>query len=212
MTAGRASDKGAKEYAHDEATIQFYTAEAPVYVASGVDRVNSRLGSFLARLPRGARILELGCGGGRDAQAMIAAGFDVEPTDGVSEIARRAEERLSRAVRVMRFDELDAESTYDAAWASASLLHVPRSALPGVLTRIFRALRPGGFHFSSYKSGGGEGRDGFGRYYNYPTREELEAAYRASADWEVVEVEEYQGGGYDDRQGPWLAITVRKPE
>jgi hypothetical protein len=37
-----------------------------------------------------------------------AAGFDVDPTDGTPEIARKAEERLGRSVRVMRFDELDA--------------------------------------------------------------------------------------------------------
>jgi SAM-dependent methyltransferase len=198
--------------AHDSTTLSFYSAEAPVYVSSGKDLVNRRLRGFLDLLPPGARILELGCGGGRDAEAMIAAGFDVEPTDGTLEIARKAEERLGRAVRVMRFDELAAENAYDAVWASASLLHVPRPALPGVLGLIFRALKPGGMHFASYKGGGTEGRDTHGRYYNYPSRADLEKAYSASADWKTVSVEEYVGGGYDGRQGPWLAMTARRPE
>jgi cyclopropane fatty-acyl-phospholipid synthase-like methyltransferase len=47
-------------------------------------------------LQPGARILELGCGGGRDAEAMVAAGFEVDPTDGTPEIARKAEERLGK--------------------------------------------------------------------------------------------------------------------
>jgi SAM-dependent methyltransferase len=92
----------------DSVTLDFYSASAAVYVASGARGVSRNLPSFLDLLPSGARILELGCGGGRDAEAMIAAGFDVDPTDGTPEIARKAEERLGRRVRVMRFDELDA--------------------------------------------------------------------------------------------------------
>jgi hypothetical protein len=78
-------------------------------------------------------------------------------------IARKAEERLGRRVRMMRFDELDALEVYDAIWASASLLHVPRSSLPQILALIFKALKPGGLHFASYKGGDAEGRDRYGR-------------------------------------------------
>lgn len=197
--------------ARDATTLRFYADEAPVYAASGPGSVSRWLGDFLALLPPGARILELGCGGGRDAEAMISAGFDVDPTDGTPEIARQAEERLGRAVRVLRFDEIDASAAYDAIWASASLLHVPREALPHVLGLVFQALKPGGLHFASYKGGGQEGRDRFGRYFNYLSRQQVEHAYRQSAAWEVLSVTEYVGGGYDGRQGPWVAITVRRP-
>src|SRR5712672_2085500 len=129
----------------DIVTLDFYSASAPVYVASGTRGVSRNLPSFLDLLPSGTRILELGCGGGRDAEAMIAAGFDVDPTDGTPEIARKAEERLGRRVRVMRFDELDALEVYDAIWASASLLHVPRSSLPQILALVFKALKPAAY-------------------------------------------------------------------
>ena len=74
---------------------------------------------------------------------MIAAGFDVDPTDGTPEIVRIAEERLGRPVRVVHFDKLDALETYDAIWANASLLHVPRSFLPQILALVFQALKTG---------------------------------------------------------------------
>ena len=80
---------------------------------------------------------------------MIAAGFDVDPTDGTPEIARKAEERLGRCVRVTCFDELDAREVYDAIWANASLLHVPRSSLPEILALVFEALKPDGLHFAA---------------------------------------------------------------
>lgn len=196
---------------HDEATLRFYAQEAPQYAA--VEWADTaQLDAFLDRLRPGAEILELGCGGGRQTAAMLARGFAVEPTDGVPEMAAEAEARLGRPVAVMRFDQLDAVERYDAVWANACLLHVPREGLPAILSRIFDALKPGGYHFASFKSGGAEGRDGFGRYYNYPTPTEIEALYAEAGDWDVVALEEGQGGGYDGRPAPWVAVTLRKDE
>jgi SAM-dependent methyltransferase len=194
----------------DPATLAFYATEAPVYTARGTDGASRPLERFLGRLTPGCRILELGCGGGRDAALMISQGFDVEPTDGVAEIAAQAEARLGRPVRVMRFDQLDAVEAYDAIWASATLLHVPRGGLSAILTRIWHALKPGGWHEASYKGGGREGRDRFDRYFNYPTRAEIKGYYAESAPWEFARIEEGLGGGYDGQQGPWVNVTVRK--
>ena len=198
--------------ARDRVTLDFYSASAPIYLGSGTRGASRHLLPFLNLLPPQARILELGCGGGRDAAVMIAAGFDVDPTDGTPEIVRIAEERLGRPVRVVHFDKLDALETYDAIWANASLLHVPRSFLPQILALVFQALRPGGIHFASYKGGGAEGRDRYGRYFNYLSREDVTEAYRKSGPWEVVSVTESLGGGYDGRQGPWVAVVVRRPD
>ncbi len=194
----------------DPETLAFYAKEAPVYTASGPKGEARHLADFLERVRAGASILELGCGGGRDAEYMIAQGFLVEPTDGVPEIAAQAQARLDRPVRVMQFHELMAEAQYDAIVASASLLHVPRSGLTDIVHRIWRALKPGGWHVASFKGGGTEGRDAFGRYFNYLSRTDLEAHYMAAGSWPSMEIVEGIGGGYDGKQGPWLQIVVRK--
>ena len=165
---------------------------------------------FLKRLPQGARILDLGCGGGRDSADMIRQGFRVEPTDGVPAMADKAAQHLGRPVSVLRFDQLEAREIYDAVWANASLLHVPRPALPDVLARIWRALKPEGWHFASFKTGTAEGRDRFDRYFNYPSVEHLRAAYEEAGPWSVREATAYEGGGYDGRKGPWAAMVYRK--
>jgi hypothetical protein len=85
------------------------------------------------------------------------------------------------------------------------------SSLPQILALVFKALKPGGLHFASYKGGGAEGRDRYGRYFNYLSREDVTEAYRRSGPWEVVSVTEYLGGGYDGQQGPWVAVTLRRP-
>jgi SAM-dependent methyltransferase len=195
---------------YDKATLRFYADEAPVYTASGKDGVNRHLHAFLDNLAPRARILELGCGGGRDCAAMLERGFDVDPTDGVAAMARKAETRIGRPVRVMRFDELDASGEYDAVWASASLLHVPRRRLSTILSLIHRALKPGGLHYASFKAGGREGRDRRGRYFNYLTLDEAKAAYAASGEWSIISAEEHIGGGYEGVSWPWVAIVVKR--
>lgn len=195
----------------DSATLRFYAEAAPTYTASNPGGANRNLATFLEKLKPGSRILELGCGGGRDAEAMLAAGFDVDPTDGVAEMAREAERRLRRHVRIMQFDELDAVETYDAIWASASLLHVPRKGLPHVLALICRALKPGGWHFASYKTGIASDRDTHGRYFSFLSRGELLDLYCQSADWKIESVQSYTGGSYGGDPTPWIAVTARKP-
>src|SRR5438128_989788 len=123
----------------DDATIHFYRENVAAYVKRPQDRF-VRLQRFLAELPCGASVLELGCGSGRHAAEMTAAGFDVRPTDGSPEMAAEAARRLGRQVGTLRFDQLDEHDQYDAVWASACLLHVPKPDLQGVLARIWRAL------------------------------------------------------------------------
>ena len=154
----------------DEPTRGFYSAQAKSYLGHRSDEIDPQIAQFLHLLMPGARILELGCGGGVDAAHMISRGFDVDPTDGVAEMAAIAEQRLNRDVRVMRFDELAAVETYDAVIANASLLHAPTEGLLEIFARIWAALRPGGWHFATFKTGAASGYDRHGRYYNYLSR------------------------------------------
>ena len=195
----------------DEATRQFYASEAQAYAASGPGGASRHLDGFLSLLMPDAHVLELGCGSGRDSAAMIARGFQVDVTDGVPEMAQEAASRLGRPVRVMQFDELEAIQTYDAIWAHAALVHVPRSALLPIIERIFRALKPGGLHFANFKTGRSEGRDTYGRYFNYLSAIEVSDVYARSGPWEIISIVEYDGGSYGGIPAPWVAINAKKP-
>lgn len=194
----------------DPDTIAFYQQRAPHWVFHSGEHCSHQLDAFLDRLPPGAAVLELGCGGGRDAAHIRARGFAVDATDATPALVRRANEAFALGARVMAFHELEAEAAYAGVWAQACLLHCPREALPDVLARIHRAMRAGGWFFSSYKLGTGEGRDLLGRLHNFPTAEWLIAAYQA-AGFAIAAQQTYAGKASDGTQRDWIDLIVSKP-
>jgi SAM-dependent methyltransferase len=193
----------------DPATLAFYEANARRY-SHDFRQAHSRcLDVFLDRLVPGARILELGCGDGRDSARMAERGFAVDPTDASAAMVAKAREGFGLPARRMRFDELDASEGYDAVWAHACLIHVARADFSAVLAAVRRALRAGGWHFASFKLGEGDGRDPLGRLTNFPDEAWLENSYRA-AGFAIVATERYRGEGADGVVRDWYALTVRK--
>jgi len=195
----------------DPRTLDFYQTRGEEWAASHtLIRQSPWLDAFLDRLPPGAAILELGCGDGRDAERMIARGFDAHPSDGSPHMAALAGARLGREVPVMEFWQLEDVDRYDAAWCQASLLHAAEDELPGILVRIHRALRPGGLFWASFKGGTGEGRDEFGRFFSYLPADRLEAAYRVAAPWAELSPVTREGSSFGGQAIPWHEVTARK--
>jgi SAM-dependent methyltransferase len=194
----------------DSGTLRFYRENAQSY-AEWAKAPPARLTRFLALLPPRGAVLELGCGAGFHAAAILAQGFALRATDGSPEMAELAARRLGHPVETMLFHELDACDAYDGVWASACLLHVPRDQLADVLARIRRALKPAGLFYASFKLGEGDGRDRLGRYYNYPSRQWLEALYDATGAWDsiVAETSEIEKS-FDGSPATMLHLTVRK--
>jgi SAM-dependent methyltransferase len=141
---------------------------------------------------------------------MLARGFDVCPTDGSPEMAAVASKRLGRTVETMLFHELDEVETYDAVWANACLLHVPRDELADILGLIWRALKGNGHFFASYKTGGAEGRDTLNRYYNYASLDWLRTIYTSAGNWSSLEIETGEVIGFDNQWATMLFVVARK--
>ena len=190
-------------------TTRFYAENASTYAEHANAPSRERLDPFLARLTQGARILELGCGNGRDSAEMLSRGFRVTPTDGIAEIAAEASRRLKMPVSVLPFSEITAVSAFDGIWANACLLHVPRVDLGAVLSRIHRALRQGGVFYASFKGGEAEGHDALGRYYNYPSMPWL-MMLGETLPWSYLAVDMTHGGAYDGQPTDWLHLLAVK--
>lgn len=192
----------------DRDTIRFYAEQWQAYTTRDFDIPHAELEHFMASIPAGGHVLELGCGAGQESEIMLARGFNVLPTDGTAEIAAAASIRLGRPVPVLLFTQLEAEQEFDGIWANACLLHVPWADLPDIIGRIHRALRPDGLFYASFKAGQGEGRDRFNRYFNYPEPAALRDLYARRA-WHSIEMREASGSGYDQEPTRWLHVFAR---
>ena len=199
-----------RDAAVDEATLQFYRGNAEAYARRTFTSRQARLIAFLAQLPPGACILELGCGAGGDNAEMLARGFEVRATDGSPEMADIASKHLGRTVETLLFQDLDDIEAYDAVWANACLLHVPRDELSRILSLIWRALKPEGYFFASYKEGNAGGRDTLNRYYNYPSQDWLRATYADAGNWNSLSIESGEVKGFDDKMASMLFVVAQK--
>lgn len=140
---------------------------------------------FEALLPDAAHILDAGCGSGRDTKYFDAKGYRVDAMDASSVMVAYAKQYTQCAVQQMRFDEIEACSRYDAIWSCASLLHVPKQELPGIIPRFIRALKSGGIWYLSFKYGAHE-RTKEGRHFSDFTPETLRSLFEPYTQLDVV--------------------------
>ena len=192
----------------DARTLAVYREKAADYAetfkGAGED---PHLETFIMALPQGAYVLDLGCGPGIAARRMIEAGLGVDAMDASPEMVEMAN-ASGVAATCSTFSELDAHGAYDGVWANFSLLHAPKSEFPGHLTRVRKAMRPGGLFHIAMKTGKGEHRDTLGRFYAFYEPEELERLL-GNAGFSVEGTAFGADRGLAGTRDPWIAVRAR---
>ena len=155
------------------------------------------------------RILDLGCGPGRDLRTFKSLGHEPVGLDGSAHFVEMAHNWSGCTFLHQDFVALDLPpASFDGIFANASLFHVPSAVLPDVLLRLHAALKPRGVLFSSNPRGHNEeGWNGprYGCYYDFETWSEVVTA----AGFEPV-THYYRPAGLPREQQPWLASVWRK--
>ncbi|MCS2149328.1 class I SAM-dependent methyltransferase [Scandinavium manionii] len=138
-------------------TINFYQTNARQFFESTVNvDMSSLYAAFTEQLAPNARVLDAGCGSGRDSKAFREMGYQVEAFDASSEMVTLASQHAAVPVRQLSFHELTDTGRYQGIWCCASLLHLPASQLPDAMQKLARALTPGGIWYVSFKYGDSE--------------------------------------------------------
>ena len=190
-------------------TLQFYEEHAASFAAGTVaaDMSEARQ-RFLQHLPKGANILDFGCGSGRDTKAFLDAGYAVEAADGSAELCRIAAEYTGLQVKQMLFGELNAKDKYDGIWACSSILHLPKPELRDVLMKIGEALKPGGVLYTSFKYGTFEGIRN-GRYFTDFTEETLNGFWAEVPVLQIFDMWITQDVRPDREEERWINLLAK---
>jgi len=198
-----------------ERTLSHYQAGAASFWEGtrGHD-VSQNLGALLGALParKGLRILDVGCGPGRDLLALRNLGHEPTGLEGCPAFVEMARRHSGCPVLAQSFFELQLPSAgFDGIFANASLFHVPRATLPRVLGQLFQALIPAGVLFCSNPRAMGGEREGWQgeRYGTYLTLESWSALF-AGAGF-TLEQHFLRPPGKPPAEQPWLAMVLRKP-
>lgn len=148
----------------DNKTLEYYNQNAETFVSHTVDvDFTVTQNKFLSML-KGKKILDFGCGSGRDTKYFLDAGYDVAAIDGSEELCKIASVYTGIKVKHMLFQELFENTEYDGIWACSSILHLKQDDLVDVFERMKNALLPGGIIYTSFKYGEFEGERN-GRYF-----------------------------------------------
>ena len=145
-------------------TLDYYNKNAESFIQGTVSAdLKDIQDKFLKELS-GNKILDFGCGSGRDTKCFIEAGYDVEAIDGSLELCKSASAYTGIQVKHMLFQDLDKQNYYDGIWACASILHLPKSELKDVLSKMSKSLKDDGIIYTSFKYGNFEGERN-GRFF-----------------------------------------------
>lgn len=192
----------------DRETIAVYDARASDY--AGLDpsgTPSGTLASFIADLPTGARVLDLGCGPGTSARHMVEAGCAVDAFDASVAMIELASAIEGVTAWQASFDDITGTATYDGVWANFSLLHARRADLPRHLSAIHTALKSGGLFHIAVKEGTGEGRDRLNRHYTYYTEADLTDLLQ-QAGFTVGPYRRGRDKGLSGEETDWISVTA----
>lgn len=193
-------------------TIDYYNKNATQFVQATllVDFVATQE-RFLAKLFKGAYILDFGCGSGRDTKYFLDKGYQVDAIDGSVELCKVASEYAGIHVKQMLFEELEEYEKYEGIWACSSILHLDKCALKVVLKKMASALKTAGVIYTSFKLGDFEGERN-GRYFVDFTLEKFKEYIQ---EIQELLIEEYwiTGDVRPERgEEKWLNLILRKSD
>jgi len=190
-------------------TVKFYDSNAKDFFDStyAVDMIDvyKKFETYLSPHPK---ILDAGCGSGRDTKYFLDKGHDVLAIDASSEMVKLACTLTNIDVKHMTFQELKYIEEFDAIWSCASLLHIKKSEIPLVFSKFIKALKVSGVWYMSFKVGESE-REKDGRLFNDYNEESLRDildSYDALSVCEIWLTEDRR----EDRDDKWINAIVKK--
>lgn len=199
-------------------TRTFYDTTAS-RTARNYEAVDFRLlvSKVLSYAPEKAKLLDVGCGSGRDAAFYLEQGYDVTAIDGSRAMLREAERYHPELSGRLLHHELPErlpfdDGAFDIVTSMAVIMHLWEVILPGVFLDIARVTRSGGilaYSVNTERAGLDEnGNDDKGRHFTCLSSEEWEKLH-VTAGLETLD--SWESDDITGRPGiRWATFVCRK--
>lgn len=188
-------------------TQSFYNVNAKDYSSETIDNNLSDLHEkFLKHIPSEGKILDLGCGSGRDSKVFIDAGFNVTAIDSSAKLVELASAYTGLTVLNKSYFEIDFNNEFDGVWACASLLHCHKSEIERVLSKIFHAIKSAGVFYGSFKEDTNQATAADERYFEYHSINGLREIFEKHSD--MVSIDYWSSS--NDKNVNWINVLLRK--
>lgn len=163
---------------------------------------------FEVYLPEKAKVLDAGCGSGRDSKHFLSQHYEVHALDASIEMVKRAKALTGLNVEQTLFQDITFQNEFDGIWTCASLLHVPKKNIHEIMIKFTQALKDNGIWYMSFKHGDHE-RKKDNRLFNDYTDESLKdllSLYKELYIKEMWITEDKR----PDRDDKWINVIVKK--
>lgn len=154
-------------------TKYFYDNNAASWVKkrSNLDYCRNEFNKYQRLLPSG-KILDIGCGTGRDANLFIPNGYNYTGIDLSDGMINEAQKLFPNAhFTTMDLSDLRfKDESFNGIWSFAAYLHIPKKEIINAIKEANRVLKIGGIGFITIKKGSTEGYLGDGnnrRYWSF---------------------------------------------
>lgn len=194
--------------------IETYNKIAKQYAQyTETELMQYQLSKFASVLP-GKKVLDAGCGAGRDVAYLSEDGLDVigiDISEGILEEAKKRYPKLK--FKPMDFSNMKfKDKSFDGIWCMAGLIHTDRNDIPKVLKEFSRVLNENGILYIAVVEGTGEQEIKKEKYANEPRtyvyfkQDEIEK-YLTDAGFQIMDSEVS-----DSNNKKWVEIFARKIE
>ncbi len=191
-------------------TVKYYDEHAMEFIDSTIHvDVSELYKPFEERINPGCRILDIGCGSGRDSKYFADKGYDVVAIDPSNAMCEQTKKLVKIPVYQMRAEDMRFSNEFDAVWACASLLHILQDKQEMVMRRIATALRECGILYASWKYGS-QDRVDKGRMFSDFNEKMLCDIVKEIPAFEVTEMWITQDARKERRSQRWLNALIKK--
>lgn len=191
-------------------SIEFYNKNAEDFYNRTIAADLSELcEKFLKNIIPGGKILDAGCGSGRDTLYFLKQGYEVVAMDASEEMVRLSSELTGKQTKLLKFEDVKFNKEFDGIWACASLLHVPKAEIQFIMKKLVNGLKNNGIFYGSFKYGEGEEIRGE-RFFNFYDENSLRELITEVGQLEVIDIWITQDVRPEHEGEKWVSCLCRK--